>query len=134
MVEGQPRQPGEGKPPRRTGIVGPNGLGGAFDVGPEGDGEHALARIAVDGGESTDGVQGGSGESCLLLEFPPRRVVGRLVDIHKPARKGPLAFAGLVAALDEQQTGRAIQAVTENKTVGRYGRMRIFISILMSHF
>jgi hypothetical protein len=45
-----------------------------------------------------------------------------------------LAFAGLVAALDEQQTGRAIQAVTENKTVGRYGRMRIFISILMSHF
>ena len=95
MVEGQPGQPGEGKPPRRAGIVGPHCLGGAFDVGPEGDGEHALARIAVDGGESATSMTTSPAISILKVFSFASTIVPRMPPAKitfAPARSCSIIF------------------------------------------
>ena len=67
----------------------------------------------------------GHRESRLFPQLAPRRVVGSLIDVHKPAGKGPLAFARLILPFYEQHHGSFALLVGEHHAVGSHGWKRI---------
>ena len=119
------------------------GVGVALHLGEShqgvmGDGDHALARVAVDVAEGAHFLEilRVHLQLGLLPEFPGGRMGDGLVPFHvqKAAGEGPEAHespcAGLflLAALDQEHF-QLLAVIAENDAVRRDGRMRILVGV-----
>ena len=130
MVEGQIG--GEGvniEPLGEFGVVaGFNAFRTIGDDSHIGDGDLSASWVAAGFTEGVQLLEFDAGEACFLGQFSSDGVVKLLIDTDKAAGDCPLAFEGVVFALDEQKFNGA-GADGKNDGVDSYHRSRPIVNV-----
>ena len=130
MIEREPGQLVEREPAHAHRIGGgPDAVIGELRERVVRDGDHALARIAIDRSERVELLEVDLGHARLLLELAARCLVEGLVDPDEPAGQRPGVQERRDLALDEQHLeARVIEP--EHDAIDRDRRARVIVRVL----
>ena len=127
VVEGQLRQGIDREPCGFRGVVAADNLCG-LDERVEGNGDHALARVAVRVGEDAQLAHGRGLEAGLLPELPQGAFFRGLPHLQEAARERPAALVGLAAAPHQQDLQLTV-FIGKDDAVGGHGHVLVLVLV-----
>ncbi len=123
----------DGEPACLSRVVGSGDGWSLVEISCEGDGDNALAWVAVGASVGSDLHQLTCHDASLLSEFTPCGGWRVLVDFHKSAGESPMSLKRLILALHQQHVHFATFG-RECDAVGSDCRMWIVVSVFLHIF